>query len=107
MDFTLTDQSEEDHPPCKVTVEEKNGVLFIRPEGYGDFCSPEGEGIPVILERYEGQLRLVVWSDINEEDSTHIIELEDAKESELKNCGGKCVYCDIRLNPLCKGRRPG
>jgi hypothetical protein len=49
-------------------------------EGYGDHPSEEGHGTPVYLELYEGELRLVVWADINVEEPTHIIVLGAAKE---------------------------
>ena len=68
--------------PVKVVIE--NGNLFIYPEGYGDCCSENGNGCPVMLEVWEGKLRLIVWSDINNDDPEEIISLEGAKE-ELRN----------------------
>lgn len=53
----------------------------LRPRGYGDYCSKEGEGIPVIIEQFQGTLRVVIWANINEEEPTHIISLEKAKET--------------------------
>jgi len=46
----------------------------------------------VALEVWEGQLRLIVWSDINQEDPTHIIPLEGARITARKceYCGGSC-----------------
>jgi hypothetical protein len=48
-------------------------------EGYGNCC--EASGDVVFLELYEGELRLLVWSDVNNEDPTHVISLEGARES--------------------------
>lgn len=62
-----------------------DGSIEIRPIGYGDCTSKKGYGCPVIIERWEGDLRLVVWGDINKEDPTHIISLEGAKESLRKD----------------------
>lgn len=63
-----------------VTVEDPgNGLLLLRPEGMGDRSSPDGH--PIALELYEGKVRLLVWSDINKEDPTHIIDLSGALES--------------------------
>lgn len=56
--------------------------LEIRPLGYGDCTSKDNCGCPIVLEIWEGQLRLVVWADINSEDPTHIIDLENARESK-------------------------
>ena len=36
---------------------------------------------PILLERHDGKLRLVVWADINEQEPTHIIDLSGALES--------------------------
>lgn len=84
----------EPHPPCSTTLRDAhpdhdakvrvrlavspNGVSLYA-EGYGDQTSAEGHGTPVFLELYKGELRLVVWSDINKEDPTHIIPLGGAR----------------------------
>ena len=63
-------------------------VLFawgIKAEGYGDYTSADGLGMPIVLEHYEGELRLLVWSDINQEEPTHIISLEGAREDKRKD----------------------
>lgn len=52
----------------------------IAVEGYGDHYSKDGEGIPILMEYYDGKLRLLVWSDINSEDPTHIIDMDKARE---------------------------
>ena len=81
----LTEQGDKENTkPLNVALENVNGSLLIAPEGYGDSVSSEGNGTPVLLEVYEGKLRLVVWSDINQEDPTHIIELSGAKESKYR-----------------------
>jgi hypothetical protein len=64
-----------------VKVECVNGSIYIMPEGYGDATSENGSGCPIMVEIWEGKLRLVAWSDINKEDPTHAISLETAKES--------------------------
>jgi len=61
----------------------KHGVL-IYAEGYGDKTSEPPHGSPVVLELYEGKLRLIVWADINQEDPTHTIDLSGAMESNRK-----------------------
>ena len=57
-----------------------DSALSIFPLGYGDFSSADGHGYPVFLELYQGTLRLVVFADINQEEPTHIIDLEGARE---------------------------
>lgn len=55
-------------------------LLMIGAEGYGEMTAEDGYGFPIVLEYHEGAFRLLVWSDINEEDPTHIISLEGARE---------------------------
>jgi len=40
----------------------------------------DGQGSPILVEVADGKLRVVCWSDINEEDPTHIISMEKARE---------------------------
>jgi hypothetical protein len=64
-----------------VRVVANESSISVFPNGYGDFGSAEGHGCPVFLEVHQGRLRLVVFADINREDSTHVIDLEGARES--------------------------
>jgi|SaaInlV_165m_DNA_1040744.scaffolds.fasta_scaffold40901_2 hypothetical protein len=64
-------------------VEGDKDHLAIRPEGYGEASAAEGHGFPVLFEKYNGKLRLIVWGDINQQDPTHIICLDGAQESRL------------------------
>jgi len=65
-----------------LTIYSKDGQLHIKASGYGDNCSQDGEGYPIVIEVFDNELRVVVWSDINQEDPTHIISLEGAKEDK-------------------------
>jgi hypothetical protein len=58
----------------------ENGQLWIQPQGYGEKCSQDGQGFPIGIEIWQGKLRLMVFNDINSED-TQIIDLEKARES--------------------------
>jgi hypothetical protein len=62
----------------KIGVENGNLVLVIHPEGYGVW---DGDYAPVLLERHQGKLRLIVWADVNSEEPTHVIDLSGAKIS--------------------------
>ena len=59
--------------------------VLVRPEGSGDFGSGEGDGWPVLIEIYEGKPRVIIWSDINQEDPTHEIDLSGALEVHRDN----------------------
>lgn len=87
----------EPHQPCSTTLRDAHpdhgGRLPIRlavspngvslyADGHGDCGSNEGHGTPVYIELYKGELRVIVWSDINREDPTHIISLGGAREGQ-------------------------
>lgn len=83
IDVNVRDKSELSSAlPIAVKVEAcQDGSIEIRPSGYGDCSSQNGSGCPVIVESWDGDLRLVVWGDINKEDPTNIISLAGAQES--------------------------
>ena len=78
---TLNDAYEGASGPHEVTIEITEGAIIITPAGYGDHNSIDGEGSPILFEFCEGIPRVVIWSDINEEESTHAISLQGAQES--------------------------
>jgi len=65
----------------EVEIEASSDGILIKPKGYGDFCTENGYETPVLIELCNGHPRVVVWSDINQEDPTHIISLKEAQES--------------------------
>jgi len=64
----------------QITVNDDGGSLNIFPKGYGDFSSKDGHGQPIFIEFWEGRLRAVAWTNINEQDPV-VIDLEAAKET--------------------------
>ena len=83
MKFTLKDESSDKKINLRVEFD-KNGnhfVAFIFAEGYGDSQSQNGHGSPIGIEFSKGELKLLVWSDINKEENTHEIDLSGALES--------------------------
>ncbi len=68
-----------------ITIRTSHYGVEIGAVGYGDKVTQPGYGIPVLLELHEGELRVVIWSDINQEDPTHIISLANARESKRKS----------------------
>lgn len=55
-----------------------NGMSLYA-EGHGDCGSSEGHGTPIFIELYKGELRVLVWADINKEDPTHVVPLNGAR----------------------------
>jgi hypothetical protein len=70
------------HTRIVVSIERDNLALTLHPEGTGTWDGPYA---PILLERHEGSVRLVVWADINQQDPTHIIDLSDALESNRQD----------------------
>lgn len=76
--FTLKD----DKNKIDLKIEQVSGFdIGIRFKGYGEYAAKDGEGAPVLLTLEDGNLQVAVWSDINQEDATHIISMDKAKES--------------------------
>lgn len=74
MKVILQDMSSDQTLPVLVKGEE--GSLDIHPEGCG---TANGRDLPpIFLEMFEGKLVLRVWSDINQEDPTHVIDMSKA-----------------------------
>ena len=84
IEVTLRDDSEEQIRTVRIRIDCRNTGINICPVGYGDASSEPGFGAPIFLELHQGELRLVVWSDINSEEPTHVISLDGAKE-EFRN----------------------
>lgn len=77
--FVLNDQGEAGRT-VRLSIGVEHGFLKVYVKGYGENEAADGHGVPVILELYEGNLRLLAWPHINEEDP-EVIDLEGAKES--------------------------
>jgi hypothetical protein len=82
LECVLEDGSGEGKRTVRVRAEYKDGWLSVCPEGYGDKGTADGFGAPIGIELWEDNLRAVIYGDINQEDPTHIISLEDAREDK-------------------------
>ena len=76
--FELKDSVTGETRQVSVKVEDNSLGLAIHPEGTGVF---DGTYAPIVLEFYDGRLRLLVWDNINEQEPK-IIELSQAHESQ-------------------------
>jgi len=82
--FVLKDYENNDKKTKVEVAIGENGGLLIRPEGYGDCYSKDGEGTPILLDFHEGKMYLYVWSEINRENPTHVIDLSPALEKNYE-----------------------
>ena len=80
---SLEDQSGKEGSEVRCCVVASSRGIFIHANGYGEKDSnPDSpESYPIMVEFYENRLRVLVWGDINSEDYTHAIDLENARES--------------------------
>jgi hypothetical protein len=65
-----------------------SGQILVAVDGYGDCSSRNGEGHPILIEKWDGVLRVVCWKDINFQDVTDIVNLEGAKEEKRITSAG-------------------
>ena len=84
MKTTLRDHESGQRTINVEVKDEQAGLgLVVCPQGYG--CHGCDDAGPLYLEVHEGRLRLLVWGDINQEDPTHIIDLEDARDDRRRD----------------------
>lgn len=68
-------------PYREIEVQIEEGGIAIRPLGYGDKTSLDGQGSPVFIEFRKGIPFVIIWDDINNEEPNHVISLKSAAES--------------------------
>lgn len=76
----LRDEGAPNRPGQVVEIDYSGGALTFNFKGYGTGPAQEGRGEPLMIEVYEGELRVVAWADINQEDPSHTLSLEGARE---------------------------
>ena len=64
-----------------VQVSCKPGGITLKADDHGDKCTDPGDGEVVFIEFRDGKVWVRVWADVNQEDPTHSICLEGARES--------------------------
>jgi hypothetical protein len=63
-------------PPIKAKVSVHAAGIFVSFQDHG-VCT-EDDAECVLVEQIKGEPRVIVWSDINQEDPTHIVEMHGA-----------------------------
>ena len=79
---TIADEATGD--PIPVAVVFGPHGIEIKIEGYGEKCAQDGFGSPVFVDFYKGEINVLVWDDINEEEPKKI-SLEGAREKLRKD----------------------
>lgn len=80
----MSQEGEENQQHTLIAAVQARDGLFIMANGYGDGASARGYGCPVIIEMYEGALRVITWDDINDDDAGPIVLLGGAKYEHEK-----------------------
>jgi len=75
----LKDAYDQEATPQRVQVKFNDLGIGLHFPGYGDHGTADPHGEPVFIEYRNGVPHVVVWQDIQQEDPTHVIGLEDAK----------------------------
>lgn len=123
LQVTLGDNDPESDVKIPVALSVDQNFIQFEAEGFNACGSadeiPIGDGNKsvVAIEIWQGQLRVLVWADINQEDPTHTIELDDARISNrwgepCSECGYRpedpegCEVCGELLCKYCGGKCP-
>ena len=77
--YTMEDKYDDSNERKQVEIEATCNSLYMTAKGYEDGC---GGNEIVMVEVWEGELRILIWSDINNQDPTHIISLEGARTNK-------------------------
>ena len=75
----LTDDRNHSKIDATISVNEASSCFLLQAKGYSDCNSQDDTGIPLVIENINGVLTLRVFADINQEDPTHVIPLNLAK----------------------------
>jgi hypothetical protein len=70
-----------ENSPPEITAKVTRDGIEIRHIGTG--CH-DGDYAPIFVEWYDGNPRIIIWGDINDQDPTHVIDLRSALESARK-----------------------
>ncbi len=81
--FELYDESEGDSIEGYIDMESDLGIA-LHFEGYGDCCSDDDNGKPVYIEKFDNDVKVRVYSEINSEEPTHSISLENSRLDKRK-----------------------
>jgi len=83
-EYNLIDQNPESNVQRKVGITGDSNLVSVEFDGYNNLSTcdsvefGEGQRTVVGFEVWQGELRCLVWGDINQEEPTHIINLDDA-----------------------------
>lgn len=82
VESPLQDAGNKNLGALKITIEATDLGICIGIQEHSDCCSDDGGGTPIFIEKYEGEVYLRVYGDINSEEPTESICLSGARISQ-------------------------
>lgn len=80
LEIDLEDASENgEFTKAQLTISSQ-GIALVFDE-HSDYVSEDNKGQPIWIERNNGEINVVVFDDINNEEPTHVISLEGARNT--------------------------
>jgi hypothetical protein len=83
--FRLTDCCVKDNHVDMKVEQCPSGCVGIKIDGYGEKTSKDGQGMPILLDLENGDVRISIWDDINNEDIGKTISMKKALETNRKD----------------------
>ena len=78
VDFQLRDQGTAETVTGYVDFKSEFGI-DVHVKGYRTSCYEDDVGIPIFIEKYDGELLIRAYGDINSDEPTHNVSLEGAR----------------------------
>lgn len=75
----VTTEIETSQIPVSIKTMPLGGTIEIGAEGYSDYNSADDTGAPIEINNDGGELSVSLWTDINNEDPTHVVSLSGAR----------------------------
>ena len=78
VDFQLHDEGTGENVTGYIDFKSDLGI-GLHFDGYGDSGHEDDVGIPIFIEKYDGELLIRAYGDINSDEPTHNVSLEGAR----------------------------
>lgn len=81
LECRLDDLGEGEGAPLPCRIEYGDGAIWIHVDGYGTFNDMPGDGFPIKVELYNGELQILLWRDIRSGDPSDVLGMQLAQET--------------------------
>jgi hypothetical protein len=63
----------------RIELDDFSGQIGIHVQGYGDNTSDDDFAEPIVVDMHKNKLQVFLWSDINDENPTHKVDMTGAR----------------------------